>query len=572
MAVTPERTRMRQVQGKPLPLGVTAEKERVNFAVAAEEGKECKLLLYPSGSRKPCESYSMAETVGEVRYLAFEEMDTAEYEYNYEIDGEITIDPYVKAIAGKTRWGENKSPEKHEVRGVLDTAPYDWEDDRHPYLPYCDIVAYSLHVRGFTKDSSLEPKIRGTFEGIIEKIPYLKDLGVNQLHLMPVYEFEECGAYRNYWGYGMAYFFAPKNGYSAVGDGVRSLKDMIKACHREGMEVVLEMPFSAQVSKQYMEECLRYYLMEYHVDGFILNPGTTPLDAVCQDPILKKTKILHHRIDFQNVMRKFLKGDGGMIPEVINWLRHISSEEGIFNYITNQSGFTLIDLVSYNEKHNEDNGEDNRDGSDYNLSWNGGAEGPSRKKAVVEIRRRQVRNAYFLTLLAQGTPCILAGDEFGNTQKGNNNVYCQDNPVGWVNWKKYEKKKELHDFVKKLIQIRKQYKVFCPQRAMQGADRVGCGIPDVSYHGEEAWMTPSEHSSRQLGVYYHDEDGTDCFVAYNMHWLEHTFALPLLLKNKKWHLLISTDEENEKCLEDQKLIELPPRTIAVFVGRDQDED
>ena len=260
-----------------------------------------------------------------------------------------------------------------------------------------------------------------------------------------------------------------------------------------------------------------------------------------------------------------------MVPDVMYWLRHTSAGEGSFNYITNQTGFTLNDLVSYDGKHNGKNGENNRDGTEYNFSWNCGAEGPSRKKEVLDLRKRQIRNAYFLTILAQGTPCLLAGDEFGNSQKGNNNVYCQDNPIGWVNWRKLDKEPELHDFVKKLIQIRKKYKVFCPDREMQGTDKIGCGMPDVSYHGENAWRTPSEVSSRQIGAYYSGlasgED--DCYVAYNMHWLEHTFALPSLPKDKKWHLLISTDEDEEstKCLKNQRCIELKARTIAVIIGR-----
>ncbi|MGN1168214.1 MAG: alpha-amylase family glycosyl hydrolase [Lachnospiraceae bacterium] len=562
---------MRQIKGTPLPLGVTVKEDRINFSVAVPEGKECRLLLYPSGSKVPCESILMTDTVGEVRYLAMENLDINSYEYNYEIDGAVTIDPYVKALSGKEEWGKQTSLQQHEVRGLLCSKDYDWEGDTMPQIPCQDVVAYSLHVRGFTKDPGSKVKKKGTFEGVIEKIPYLKELGINQIHCMPVYEFEECGLYRNYWGYGPACCFTPKNAYSAQKDGVKSLKDMVKACHRAGIEVVLEMPFDNQIPKQLMEECLRYYMMEYHIDGFIVNPMIAPLEGIRQDPILKKTKILHHQTGFQNVMRRFLKGDEGMVPDVMYWLRHTSGEEGIFNYITNQTGFTLNDLVSYDGKHNEKNGENNRDGTEYNFSWNCGAEGPSRKKEITELRKRQTRNAFFLTILAQGTPCILSGDEFRNSQKGNNNVYCQDNPIGWVNWKNLEKEQELFNFVKRLIQIRKEHRVFCPEKEMQGTDRIGCGMPDVSYHGESAWRVPSEVSSRQLGVYYSGiaSGEEDCFVAYNMHWLEHTFALPSLAKNKKWYLLISTDEDTEsiKCLKNQRYIELKARTIAVLIGR-----
>lgn len=571
MAVEPERTHMRQIQGMPLPLGITVQNDKVNFSVAVPEGKECKLLIYPSGTDVPCESFSMTDTLGEVRYLALEKLDLESYEYNYEINGTIMVDPYVRTLTGKEKWGKEVNLQRHEVRGGLSERTYDWEGDTPLQIPYHDVVAYSLHVRGFTKDACSKVKKKGTFEGVVEKIPYLKELGINQIHCMPVYEFEECGLYRNYWGYGAAYCFVPKSAYSADGDGVKSLKDMVKACHKAGIEVVLEMPFDTQIPKQLMEECLRYYMMEYHIDGFIVNPSVASIEGIRQDPILKKTKIMYHQTGFQNVMRRFLKGDEGMVPDVMYWLRHTSAREGTFNYITNQTGFTLNDLVSYDGKHNEKNGENNRDGTEYNFSWNCGAEGPSRKKEVLDLRKRQIRNAYFLTILAQGTPCLLAGDEFGNSQKGNNNVYCQDNPIGWVNWRKLDKEPELHDFVKKLIQIRKKYKVFCPDREMQGTDKIGCGMPDVSYHGENAWRTPSEVSSRQIGVYYSGlasgED--DCYVAYNMHWLEHSFALPSLPKDKKWYLLISTDEDEEstKYLKNQRCIELKARTIAVIIGR-----
>lgn len=562
---------MKQIQGKPLPLGVTVTEDKVNFSMAVPDGKECSLLLYHPGKTEPCAIYQMTETVGEVRYLALEGVGKKNYEYNYLIDGTVTVDPYVRALAGRTKWGKETDIQAHEVRGIIYNKDYDWEGDTVLHLPYHKVVAYSLHVRGFTKDPASKVKKKGTFEGVTEKIPYLKDLGINQIQCMPIYEFEERGLHCNYWGYGEGYCFAPKSAYSACGDAVRSLKDMVKACHKEGIEVVLEMPFDNGMPKQVMEECLRYYMMEYHIDGFILNPMIAPMEGICQDPILKRTKIMHHQTAFQNVMRRILKGDEGMIPEMMYWLKHNSKEEGIFNYITSHTGFTLNDLVSYDGKHNESNGENNHDGPDYNFSWNCGAEGPSRKREVVALRKRQMRNAFLLTLLAQGTPCILAGDEFGNSQKGNNNVYCQDNPIGWVNWRRFEKEKELHDFVKTVINFRKEYTVFAPEKEMQGIDRTGCGVPDISYHGENAWRIPSEVSSRQLGVYYSGKacDGPDCFVAYNMHWLDHTFALPSLSKGKKWHIVMSTDGETESIepVKDQKYMEVKARSIVILVGR-----
>ena len=566
---------MREVQGQPLPLGINISGDHVNFSVAVPEGERCWLLLYRAGEEEPKERYEMTEAIGEVRFLALEGMDPADYEYNYMIGGEVTVDPYARGLAGRDIWGKERDIQKHEVRGVLKNGRYDWEGDEPLKLPFHSIVAYSLHVRGFTKHTSSGVEKKGTFSGVVEKLPYLKDLGINQIPCMPVYEFEECGRFRNYWGYGTAYYFARKSAYAASGDGERELKDMVKACHKEGIEVVLEMPFTGDTSKQLMEECLRYYCLEYHIDGFLLNPYVAPMDAIHADPILKHTKILVHDTGFQTVMRRFLKGDEGMVRDVMYWLRHQSETKEILNMITGQTGFTLRDLVSYDGKHNEANGEQNQDGPDYNYSWNCGAEGPSRKKAVTELRKNQTRNAFFLLLLAQGTPCILAGDEFGNTQKGNNNVYCQDNPVGWLDWSGLEKHPELHDFVKELIAFRKKHPVFWPEKEMTGMTYSKKGVPDVSYHGENAWRVPLEVSSRQLGVYYSGTDRTgegdeDCFVAYNMHWLEHTFALPALPRGKKWYRIASTQEgvlDKAEPLDDQKFAEVKERTIMIFSGR-----
>ena len=425
-----------------MPLGVTVEGETVNFSVAVSEGKPCSLLLYRKGETLPCQEYPMEDMLGEVRYLALKDLDQDCVEYNYRVDEKIFVDPRAKALAGRESWGEERDVQKHQVRGMLIRDDYDWGNDQPLEIPDHQVVACSLHVRGFTKDPYSHVKNKGTFEGVVEKLPYLADLGINQIQCMPVYEFEECGRYCNYWGYGPAYWFAPKSAYSADGNGARSLRDLVRACHQRGIEVVLEMPFSEETPGFLVEECLRYYRMEYHVDGFVLNPLTAPLESVRQDPVLKKTKILRHDTEFMNSMRRFLKGDEGMVGGVIYWLRHIS-KDGVYNTITGHTGFTLNDLVSYDGKHNESNGENNADGPDYNYSWNCGAEGPTKKKEVLQLRERQMKNALFLLFTAQGTPCLLAGDEFANSQKGNNNVYCQDNPTGWLNWRKLEKEEKL---------------------------------------------------------------------------------------------------------------------------------
>ena len=233
--------------GKPLPLGVTAAQGRINFSVAVPEGRACSLLLYRAGEEEPWKEYPMEDRLGDVRYLALEDVESECREYNYRMGDEIVADPRARALAGREVWGEARDIQKHQVRGVLSQEVFDWEGDRPLELPANHLVAYSLHVRGFTKDRHSKVRSKGTFEGVIEKLPYLKDLGINQIQCMPVYEFEECGRYRNYWGYGPGWYFAPKSAYSACGDGPLSLKKMVKACHREGIEVVLEMPFAEEV-------------------------------------------------------------------------------------------------------------------------------------------------------------------------------------------------------------------------------------------------------------------------------------------------------------------------------------
>ena len=550
---------MKCYEGNPLPLGCTVNGERVNFSIDAAMEKTCELLLYKKGEDTPCECFTMKADplLGNVRHLAVELKKPEMYEYAYQIEDQYMVDPYGKSL-GKERVG-------------IISDEFDWEGDKPLQLPYQDIIAYSLHVRGYTKHASSKVRHKGTFQGLLEKIPYLKELGVNQIQCMPVYEVIETPSYTNYWGYGAGYFFAPKSSYAQTENGVTELKNLVKCLHKQGMELVLEMPFTEDTAKTMIIDCLRYYAAQFHIDGFIIHPQVTPIEMVSSDPLLAGVKILRKQELFQTAMRRFLKGDEGIVPDVMWWLKHQSKAEGIFNYVASHNGFTLADVFSYDGKHNEANGENNHDGPEYNYSWNCGAEGPSRKKLVVELRKKQMRNAFFLLLLAQGTPCILAGDEFANSQKGNNNVYCQDNETAWTDWSRLGKEKELQTFVKELIAFRKQHKVLHPDREMQGIDYTSCGIPDISFHGESAWQAPSDIASRQLGVFLHGQDKEeDLFVAYNMHWISHVFALPTLPSEKKWYLAATTEDgvlKEQIELKDKKEIELEERTIKVFVGK-----
>nr|WP_294491448.1 alpha-amylase family glycosyl hydrolase [uncultured Mediterraneibacter sp.] len=565
---------MKRITGKPQPFGAVVEGSKANFAVQVPSGKTCEVLLYRVGKARPEHSFEMPEEegIGEVRFLGIDGIEAGKYEYNYRIDGKVYVDPYVREIAGKKVFGKRYDEKEHQIRGRLVSADYDWGDDKRLHLAWKDVVAYSLHIRGFTKHSSSRVPHKGTFRGVIEKLPYLKELGINQIQCMPVYEFDECARSKiNYWGYGPAYYFAPKESYASGDSAVCELKEMVMACHREGVEVVLEMPFTEGVAAQTALECLRFYMLEYHIDGFVVNPYVVPWDMLKNDPFLKDIKLMCRDDGFQNVMRRFLKGDENMVNDVIQALKHNSSQDGKCNYMTTHTGFTLWDLVSYDGKHNEANGEHNTDGPDYNYSWNCGAEGPSRKKAVVTLRKNQVRNAMMLLLLAQGTPCLLAGDEFYNSQKGNNNVYCQDNETGWVDWSKLKTDDSLFRFVKELIAFRKDHPCLHREDELQGLDRTGCGMPDVSYHGENAWQVKAEVSSRQLGVLYSGAGvgGSDCFIAYNMHWLPHEYALPSPGKNKVWCRSADTEKgisDPPVFLEDQKRTDVMPRSISILVS------
>ena len=564
---------MKTAVGFPFPQGCTVEGQTANFSVAVPEGQTCELIIYKKGARTSAFSQKMpySDVAGNLHFLSVVLEQPEDYEYCYKIGGKIVPDPYGKAFSGREHWSVSKGKEKRKLRTRIVTDTFDWEKSQFPHLNKEDVIAYSLHVRGFTKHSSSGVAHKGTFDGVTEKLPYLQKLGINQIHLMPVYEFDENQRHVNYWGYGKAYFFAPKASYAA-GDPVNEMKSLVRQMHLAGIEVILEMPFTEGTTFSLILDCLRYWVMQYHVDGFIVNPYICNPDELAKDPVLAKSKILKKEDGFQNVMRRFLKGDEGMIRDVICQLKNQDTQ--LYNYIASHNGFTLCDVVSYDGKHNEANGENNLDGPDYNYSWNCGAEGNSRKKAVNELRKNQIFNAFFLLLFAQGMPCILSGDEFMNTQKGNNNAYCQDNLISWLDWNQLSRQEELYTFVCRLIALRK---ACMKQTAKKSEDTMGrSGIPQISYHGEDAWQMPAGRASRQLGVFYHEESTEkDFYIAYNMHWLSHSFALPSLPKGMEWVCIAGTKEgvldEKEAVPVKDKKVQLEERTIKVFVGRQAKE-
>ncbi len=612
------------------PLGVTQEENGVHILVQGRAG-EVRLLLYRPGEKKPCEEipFDPKYRMGDVWELALDRTDFASFEYNFMIDGKIVTDPNARVITGREKWADRKRAGK-PVRGRILSEEFDWEDDVNPETPYADTILYKLHVRGFTAHASSGVSARGTYAGVVGKIPYLKDLGITAVELMPVTEFDEImmsasgsgfhdakpepTGYLNYWGYGPSYLYAVKSAYASHGEmsAECEFKTLVKELHKAGIECIPEIYFTGKELPGEILSVLRYWAEEYHVDGFHLS-GFPDLSLAAEDPFLRRTKLFaenwnevmnrrpkqgyitpgdgvvsveeknlaEYNMQFMEDMRRFLKGDEGMLSAFEFRNRRNPMEYAVINYMANTNGFTLMDTVSYDRKHNEKNGEENRDGSDYNYSWNCGAEGPTRKKKIVELRKQLLKNAYLILFLSQGVPLLMAGDEFGNSQDGNNNAYCQDNAVSWLNWKLLEPHKDQVDFVKRLIAFRKAHKMFHMDREPRIMDYKSCGRPDVSYHGENAWKPEFENFRRQFGILYWGayakrSDGSDdanFYVAYNMHWEPHMFGLPHLPKGARWRVICSTADPDVEdipadgtgeTLKNQMMLAVPPRGIMIL--------
>ena len=604
--------------------GITKTEKGYYFCVAAD-CSECGLMIYETGRKEGRRfPFPKEQRIGNVWFMELRGEDFSGLEYTLEIDGKEIADPYGRVYSGREHWGKAADAGKI-MRCRFETADYDWEGDRTLKRPLEETILYRIHPRGFTRHASSKTEDRGTFRAIIAKIPYFKELGITALELMPSNEFEEVmredgsdgNPYAtgeptgrlNYWGYVSGYYFAPKAAYASGSrkDPVREFKDLVKALHREGIELILELYFTGKESASLVQDVARFWVSEYHVDGVHL-VGFADTGFLASDPVLADTKLFagfweqkigpkgqegaarhlaEYNDGFMMDMRRVLKGDEGQMENLVSRTRKNPVGCGVINYMANTNGFTMMDMVSYEQKHNEANGENNRDGSDYNASWNCGVEGPTRKKKIMEMRRKQLRNAYLLLLLSQGTPLLLSGDEFGNTKNGNNNAYCQDNEISWLNWNQRKTNADLFEFVKGLIAFRKEHPVFHGKTQPKNMDYLACGHPDVSYHGVNAWCPEFESFRRQLGIMYCGEYGRKAdgsaddyfFVAYNMHWEPHEFALPKLPKGMQWHIAIRSDEEKggiypegtEPLLTEQKKYMIPSRTIIVFLGRKAEE-
>ncbi len=549
------------------------------------------------------------------------------YEYNYRIGNEVIQDPYAVYLSGAEKFGQPQTEDTDIIRCGFRNEKYRWQDDSFQPCPLSDSIIYKLQVREYTMQKNSGVRLKGTFKGLEQKIAYLKDMGVTAVLLMPAYDYREIErkrsagrrpepayAYKesvpgkiNCWGYtGEACYFAPKASFCATDRPVREFSHLVDTLHQAGMECLMEFYFDGSVSPSVMLDILRYWKLKYHVDGFHLMGSGICQEVLVRDALLSRTKLFFHDVDggylyqgkipaFKNVaeynegflycMRHLLKSDENMLEDFIYRNRRNPKETGIINYLADQDGFTMMDMVSYDEKHNEDNGEDNRDGMEYNCSWNCGAEGPTRKRTVRELRLQQLKNAFLLLLLSQGTPLIFQGDEFGNSQKGNNNAWCQDNDIGWVDWSAFKSNRALYEFVKEAIAFRKKYYILHMQEELKGVDYRALGYPDLSYHGAQAWYAPCERNLRHLGMMYCGDYGKQekefLFVAYNLHWMPHEFALPNLPKGSVWKFVASTSRQEGKVFTEEevktakqkgkgkKAVEVPSRTIAILIGKQE---
>ncbi len=631
--------------------GTIVCKDGVHFGYYASGTGHPALLLYKKGTEEIAAEIPFPEPSVPGNFYSMKvKLPAEEYEYNFRDGDAVVTDPYAGRIAGREVYGQVPSLSPHGIRGAFVTGTYRWGSDRLPAIPFCDAVMYHLHVRGFTmhKNSGVSRGQKGTFAGLKKKIPYLLSLGINQVKLMPVYEFSEleipeylfdqrahasdlptgmeavrdsaasfCHSKedqtekwenaqefrKNYWGYGPGFYFAPKASYAASDRADIELKDMVKAFHENGIEVLLEFSFSKETDIGQIISCLYHWAYEYHVDGFSIVGREDLSAALARLPLFGSRKLIcscypddlaaenagtfKHNIaqsndGFMNDCRRLLKGDAGVL-EAFSWrTRYNPAGCAQINYMTNHDGFTLMDLVSYNMKYNDANGEMGRDGSDANFSWNCGEEGPSAKRKTAALRMRQRKNAYAMMLLSQGTPMLLAGDEFGNTQKGNNNPWCQDSELTWLDFSRTKANRELTAFVSQLISFRKSHRILHLDTQPQCVDYLSSGFPDLSYHGERAWYGDLRNSSLHMGCmysgYYAGEEGF-LYIAWNFHWEEQQFALPLLPDGYAWMRVMDTSlpesflpEEAQESLGDARMFSVPSRTVAVLEGRLQKKD
>lgn len=669
--------------------GACVASNGVSFTINSHGATRCTLLLFKPQAPKPYARIPFPDSyrIGDTYSMLVFDIKPDEFEYAFSFDGpyepakgllfneeNVLLDPYSRAVTGQRKWGEKPEGGKDfEYRARVVKSSFDWGNIKQLEQPFEDLVIYETHVRGYTKDKSSGVSAPGTFAGLKDKIPYLKDLGINAVELMPIFEFDEMESARvidgvqlyNYWGYNTVSFFAPNTSYAFneehnhEGD---ELKSLIKALKENGIEVILDVVFNHTaegnemgpcfsfkgidnnvyymltpdahyynfsgcgnvmncnhpVVRSFIIDCLRHWTIEYRVDGFRFDlasilgrdqngaPMANPpiLESLAFDPVLGKMKLIAEAWDagglyqvgsfpswnrwaewngrYRDDMRSFLKGDDGMAGNAITRItgsRDLYSPESrghkaSVNFMTCHDGFTLYDLYSYNEKHNEKNGWNNTDGDNNGHSWNCGAEGETDDPNVNGLRRRLIKNAFAALLCSRGPAMFFAGDEFCNTQFGNNNAYCQDNIISWLDWSRLEKFKEIHDFVRHMIQFRKEHTIL---RKMTKPS--SCQFPEISVHNGTPFNASTDYKTKLIGIMYagrNEEDTEDDIVFYcmNAYWEPLVMQLPVLPNGKHWHVDTNTNAEyfdGEDFTAKTELlgvntIRVPARTTIILVA------
>lgn len=638
-------------KGKALPLGAAVCEDGIRFAATLQPGKPAVhggfiLRLQDKETSQVIGEISMDlyRCCGDICAVVVTGLSPEKIVYSYWLDGEIYADIYGALLANTGHWGKFLTNEQRYIYQISRTFRYDWKGDQPPGVSWSDMILYKLHVRGFTMHSSSRVPHRGTFKALEAKIPYLKSLGINGIELMPMVDFADTKAkvpsaaqlpptisermqnsgrmddllalasmdgqdriqtVTNYWGYGQAQFFAPKAAYG-VKDASTEFCDLVRKMHSHGIEVILELLFPSEMTQPQILDCLRHWVMAYHVDGFHVNEEIVPMDCIIHDPVLSGVKLICRGFDtqrifgggvpdtfrlgcandeFMNTARSFLKGDEDCIRRFVHCNTQSDIGQAFIHYMTGNNGFTLADLVAYDKKHNEINGENNRDGTDYNYSWNCGVEGPTRRKKVMALRRQQMKNAALMLILQPGVPMIYAGDEFGNSQQGNNNAWCQDNDISWLNWNDLKKNQWFFDFVRELIALRQAHPVLHPAKGFRMMDYLNCGSPDFSLHGESPWYPDYMPACRSIGFMYCGRyasvEGTcdhSFYFAYNMHWEPQKMALPSAGKGRRWLLLADTADGETGIYEKGRAVDLNegsvmvnPRSIRIYIDASVDD-
>lgn len=611
-------------------MGATVKGSDVIFTFQGEKEDECYVVLVEKNTREVSKILVPNEyCLGSLRSLAVKIAKPDQYLYEYEINGESIVDPYAHAIVGREKWNdEDRKSVDYKIYGAITNDNLEVDGDHSPELSKSDMVMYKLHVRGFSMDHGASRRSAGTFTAVMDKLDYLQNLGVTTIELMPIYEYEEMPIpvhqevpdyvkwekklhdlikpenepvkvddKINYWGYGKGNYFAVKSSYAKKpAKAAVEFRQLVEEIHRRGMECIMEMFFVDGENHNLILDALRYWVRSFHVDGFHLLGLNLPITAIAQDIILSRTKIFYtdfdesainkdkkyknlyiYKEEYQYPVRKILNHINADMVEFMNQQKKQGEHLGYVNYISSNNGFTLADVFMYNDRHNEANGENNADGDAWNFSNNYGVEGPTRRKYVMQMRHRQWRNAMLMLFLAQGVPLLWGGDEFLNSQKGNNNAYCQDNEIGWMNWKNEKTHKEDIAFVKKVCAFRKAHSILSTEKPFQFSDYKTFGFPDVSYHGESAWISGFDLGKMNLGLMYcgayAKEKEPDVYVAYNFYSAVSSLALPKLDKKKKWYLVIDSGRDKEPVIEEgilvenQQLLSMSPQSICVLIGK-----